>query len=653
MTDVTLNNITSGYNIAKMNDNFQKLQNSINTDLLNLAGGNNTLLQDIDLNGHSLLNAGTVSTNVLMVDGKPIFPLTEVGYLGNGVVFENNLDTAFSDTLVRVANETYASLAEFGAVGDGSDESSKIQAALDSGRNIFVPNGVYVATGLQLNTNNARLVGPGTIKKKAGVDQRLLTVNGTGCVIDGVVFDGTATQPNFWYMNDIMDIFGSNTKVVHCVIYGSYGGGIIIQAGVSNCVIAFNQVYNTHDNNIMVAGANSNGNIILGNHCDGTTSQNNIFVTASPDSSPTANHNYHNRVQGNTCVNSGDTGIEAGIGTVGCLIQGNTVLNSVNPEILTRDSLDCIIENNYAAAGSKASAAHDTIAVLEQTQTGGIYKCTVRGNRCTGKITRSGVYIQAGGGVVVQGNYIDETFASVDSTTGAGLIGSGISVAAGVTEVDIIGNNINRVGIGINMNVSTAPTSSSRVHIEGNSVYQAITGVSLYNVSFSDTTIKDNNVSKVVTAGFITQNSSGNNSSIICGNRLNIGGFTSATPTNFTYGALDGIGWFTSQNTKRVVIPETQYSQVVLVEALNKSSGVLTIDFEDGTESGVFGISEPLTAKVVGTANLLDSSGSGAFASWSLFVDGSSNLILQRRGSDTGSSARYLRYRFTKTMNEL
>lgn len=56
MTDVTLNNITSGYNIAKMNDNFQKIQTSINTDLLNLAGGNNTMGQNIDMNSFRVFN---------------------------------------------------------------------------------------------------------------------------------------------------------------------------------------------------------------------------------------------------------------------------------------------------------------------------------------------------------------------------------------------------------------------------------------------------------------------------------------------------------------------------------------------------------------------------------------------------------------------
>src|SRR3546814_4579815 len=56
MTDIVLNNITSGYNISKVNANFATLQDSINNDVLNLAGGNNTMGQGVDMNSHHGFN---------------------------------------------------------------------------------------------------------------------------------------------------------------------------------------------------------------------------------------------------------------------------------------------------------------------------------------------------------------------------------------------------------------------------------------------------------------------------------------------------------------------------------------------------------------------------------------------------------------------
>lgn len=59
MTDVTLTPITSGYNLSKINSNFVKIQNAINNEVLHLTGGNNTMLQDLDMNSFALLNVQT------------------------------------------------------------------------------------------------------------------------------------------------------------------------------------------------------------------------------------------------------------------------------------------------------------------------------------------------------------------------------------------------------------------------------------------------------------------------------------------------------------------------------------------------------------------------------------------------------------------
>lgn len=59
MTDIVLSPITSGYNLSKINSNFVKIATVINNDVLHLEGGNNTMQQDLDMNGNSFINVAT------------------------------------------------------------------------------------------------------------------------------------------------------------------------------------------------------------------------------------------------------------------------------------------------------------------------------------------------------------------------------------------------------------------------------------------------------------------------------------------------------------------------------------------------------------------------------------------------------------------
>lgn len=56
MADISLNTVASGYNLSKINDNFNTLEDTVNNHLLNLDGGNNTMGQEIDMNSHKIIN---------------------------------------------------------------------------------------------------------------------------------------------------------------------------------------------------------------------------------------------------------------------------------------------------------------------------------------------------------------------------------------------------------------------------------------------------------------------------------------------------------------------------------------------------------------------------------------------------------------------
>lgn len=63
MTDIVLTPITSGYNLSKINANFDVIEDAINNDVLHVRGGNNTMSQDLDMNGNDLLNINIDPTN--------------------------------------------------------------------------------------------------------------------------------------------------------------------------------------------------------------------------------------------------------------------------------------------------------------------------------------------------------------------------------------------------------------------------------------------------------------------------------------------------------------------------------------------------------------------------------------------------------------
>lgn len=59
MSDISLYAISSGYSLSSINYNFQLIENVINTEILHLNGGNNVMLQDLDMNGNQILNLAT------------------------------------------------------------------------------------------------------------------------------------------------------------------------------------------------------------------------------------------------------------------------------------------------------------------------------------------------------------------------------------------------------------------------------------------------------------------------------------------------------------------------------------------------------------------------------------------------------------------
>lgn len=62
MADIELLSLESGYNVSRINNNFDVIEESINSGVLNRAGGNNVMEQTIDMDSNTIMNVPTPIT---------------------------------------------------------------------------------------------------------------------------------------------------------------------------------------------------------------------------------------------------------------------------------------------------------------------------------------------------------------------------------------------------------------------------------------------------------------------------------------------------------------------------------------------------------------------------------------------------------------
>lgn len=77
MSKIDLDPITSGYNLSKINANFQKIEDELNNKVLyrdSPAGEPNSMSSNLDMNSQSILNASKISSNILELGGVQVVP---------------------------------------------------------------------------------------------------------------------------------------------------------------------------------------------------------------------------------------------------------------------------------------------------------------------------------------------------------------------------------------------------------------------------------------------------------------------------------------------------------------------------------------------------------------------------------------------------
>lgn len=171
MSTIDLNHVVSMNNVSVMNSNFDIIEAAINGDVVHVKGGQNVMQQDLDMNGHSLLNVTTGSTpgSLLTVGGgdaryykqhqvpNPSLPGDAVN---KATLDMYNLPQGFFQQVGTGAvqrswngkvGETF-SVTDFGVVPNAaSDQSTTIQAAINAvpvNGVLEFPPGIYRAKNL-------------------------------------------------------------------------------------------------------------------------------------------------------------------------------------------------------------------------------------------------------------------------------------------------------------------------------------------------------------------------------------------------------------------------------------------------------------------------------------------------------------------------
>jgi putative cofactor-binding repeat protein len=186
-TDLNLETISSGFNISKINTNFQSIDTAFQ-DVVSRSGTNpNSMNADFDMNGNDILNVDNIDVHVLTFDGVPFIPgdgivvdpdaLIPVGGTDGQVLTKQSADdydiawedvpegipaggtdgqvltkqsgSDFDADWEDIPSGIYFNVMDYGAVGDGvADEHVAFQDTIDAalavgGGTVFIPRGTY------------------------------------------------------------------------------------------------------------------------------------------------------------------------------------------------------------------------------------------------------------------------------------------------------------------------------------------------------------------------------------------------------------------------------------------------------------------------------------------------------------------------------
>lgn len=254
MSKIELDPITSGYNLSKINANFQKLESELNNKVLYREiqdGEPNAMSENLDMNSNEVINVSKLSTNVLEVGGVQVIPdsvvidpyngtrealrrsYTEVGYnLVDGSFQAGGTLTGVRDVIMdEVSGKAYSWAGAYPpggyVVAVGTLPSSSVlfvnrsptKSSYDSVQLMFAESKTAFFVGQQLKTGGTTWVFEETASPVTKDNFRAF---GALCALDWGVRPNDPTFDNSTLIQEIFDY--AATKVIDKPGYDSRGG---------------------------------------------------------------------------------------------------------------------------------------------------------------------------------------------------------------------------------------------------------------------------------------------------------------------------------------------------------------------------------------------------------------------------------------------
>jgi len=157
------------------------------------------------------------------------------------------------------ANLQYASIVNYGAIGDGvTDNTAAFTAALATGAPVYVPPGVYITAPLNL-TSGTVIFGAGAIsvvKLKTGSNLPFITLNNaTGAMLNNFTVDGNKTGNSGSGVHGIMIFGGANNAVDNMWIQNTLGDGVNVTSNATDVMIFDSSITGFVKNGVTVENA--------------------------------------------------------------------------------------------------------------------------------------------------------------------------------------------------------------------------------------------------------------------------------------------------------------------------------------------------------------------------------------------------------------
>lgn len=387
-----------------------------------------------------------------------VYSKTELAQAGGStyIGFKHPAPGSVLRKLSDALNDIPISVLHMGAKGDGvTDDTAKIQAALDTGRPVYLPTpsvGYYCTSDL-------------IVKQKQlifgdGESSRLILKDGT---VNGFVGTGLTG----------VTIRGLSISVASATNATAYKAAVNL-VSCSYCTVQ----------NVQVSGMGYHGvRLYDSSYCRIVENRFSGFFGTIQDQSDIAvmNNSSYNRIEGNFCYGGGDHGILVQDPYTGSTPTGNVI----NRNIVGTHKANGIIVY--------VTTAFDTQTIISNNRVAGI-----TGTALSGK-SGAGIYIQSAGGSIVTGNHISDCCQQTVefSTQGVGHIAVAIGQysTGQLTEVIVENNHINAPrGPGIYCASSNVPILVANNTVMTTGVWTSVTSTSIYAVNCEGVRILNNTV---------------------------------------------------------------------------------------------------------------------------------------------------------------